>query len=151
MKKLLLGIAALFTLSACEVPGMIAAHKNDGKMSGMFEITFPAVMLIQIQEHEIEELLTGELIGHASGSAKYNLVGPTFGRCTGGYSKDGTNTLTCENGNSFTQNIGKQKAKMSGVNVLAGVNNGTPFISAFGWGKLATEAAVREAIANYQP
>lgn len=148
-KNFLLGLALCTTLSACEVPVMIAAEANQGKMTGMFEITFPAVMLVQLDDGT-EELLTGDLIGHVTGSAKYDLTGPTWGHCTGGFSKEGESTLACGNGMQFSMDIGKQKPKMSGVNVVSGAALGNTFISGFGWGNDANETTVRQAVSEYQ-
>ena len=136
------------TLMGCEIPVMMAAEKNQGRMTGMFEITFPAVMIVQFSEGT-EEVLTGELIGHANGSAKYDLVGPNWGQCSGGFAKSGVSTLTCESGATVTVDIGPQKPKMSGTNVVAGEALGNEFVSAFGWGNDASEAAVRSAIAAF--
>lgn len=135
-------------LMGCEIPVMMAAEKNQGRMTGMFEITFPAVMIVQFAEGT-EEVLTGELIGHANGSAKYDLVGPNWGQCSGGFAKSGISTLTCESGASVSVDIGPQKPKMSGTNVVAGEALGNAFISAFGWGNDGNEPAVRQAIAAY--
>lgn len=128
---------------------MIAAHKNQGAMSGVFEVTFPAVLLVQITDVG-EELLVGKLMGHANGSAKYDLTGPTWGHCIGGYSRDGVNSLSCENGFAISENVGKQRAKMSGVNVVAGTEQGKAYIAAFGWGNDANDSAVREAILRFK-
>ena len=142
-------LLAITTLAGCEVPVMVAAKQNQGQMTGMFEITLPAVMIVQFEEGT-EEVLTGDLIGHANGSAKYDLTGPTWGHCTGGFNKAGISSLTCENGTSVSVDIGPQRAKMSGTNVVAGEALGNEFVSAFGWGNDANEAAVRQAIARYQ-
>ena len=115
-------------------------------MTGAFEVSFPAMMLVQLSDGS-EELFTGNLAGYANGNAKYNLQGPTTGSCTGGYvKKTGINTITCENGFSYSENIGRRKAKMSGVNIAAG----TDFVGAFGWGNDANEESVRQAIAEYK-
>lgn len=148
-RRLIAALLAVTTLSGCEVPVMIAAEQNQGKMTGMFEITFPAVMIVQFEEGT-EEVLKGDLIGHANGSAKYDLSGPTWGHCTGGFSKPGISSLKCDNGASVSVDIGPQRPKMSGTNVVAGEALGNEFISAFGWGNDANEAAVRQAIAEYQ-
>lgn len=153
MNKILLksvGVAGLLlTLSGCELPVLMAAGANDGKMTGMFEITFPAVMLIK-SDDGTDEFLVGDLIGHVSGSAKFNFVGPTFGTCTGASSKSGYTTMSCENGYSGSFETGEQKPKMSGVNVVSGSVDGYDFVSAIGWGKLANENAVRSAVSEYQ-
>ena len=116
MKKFLFASIACFTLSGCEVPVMIAADTNQGEMTGMMEITFPAVMIVQIEDGT-EEILHGDLIGHANGSARYDLSGPNWGQCSGGFTRDGISTLACENGMELSVNIGRQRARMSGTNV----------------------------------
>jgi hypothetical protein len=146
LKTLMLPLVLTASLSACEVPVMMAAEANQGEMTGMFEITFPAVLLIQFDESE--ELLTGDLIGRASGSAKFDFTGPTFGHCTGAATKDGDTNMSCANGANITMNAGKPKKKMSGVFVIAGRAMDNDFISAMGWGNLANEATVRQAIAD---
>lgn len=135
------------SLSGCGVAVMMEAEKNDGEMVGMFEIAFPAVMLVSFDDGT-EELLSGELIGHASGSSKINVTGPTWGKCTGIGKKSGEFTMTCENGLSMSQNGGKSKPKMSGVEVNRFAEGGKSGFAAMGWGKLANEASVRKAIAD---
>ncbi|MCV2864780.1 hypothetical protein [Defluviimonas sp. WL0075] len=117
-------------------------------MTSMFEITFPATMLVAF-DGGTEELLDGKLIGHANGSAKYDLTGPVWGHCTGGFTKAGISTLECENGMKITVDIGPQKPKMSGVNVVSGTALGVAFVSAFGWGNDANEGAVRAAVKSH--
>lgn len=145
--KWLLGMTFATLLMGCEVPVMIAAEQNQGKMTGIFEITFPAVLLVRTDDGD-EELLRGELIGHANGSARFALDGPTWGHCTGTSTKAGTTTMQCAEGVDFTMETGRQKAKMSGINVSNGTFEGTAFVSAFGWGNDASEAAVRAALAE---
>ena len=153
MKKFLLksigAVGLLLALSGCEIPVMIAAGANDGKVTGMFEITFPAVLLINFEDGT-EELLRGTLAGNISGSAKFDLEGPTYGRCTGGSTKAGFTTMSCENGVNLSFNVGESKPKMSGVNVVSGTAIGHNYVSAMGWGKLATEDAVRAAISDFK-
>lgn len=143
-KFLALGIALSLT-GGCEVPVMMAASNNQGEMTGMFEITFPAVMLVQVEGQE-EELLEGQLIGHVNGSAKFSLTGPNWGLCTGGTSRDGQTEMTCTNGMAIAMDTGKQKPKMSGIRVTRGEAFGSAFVSAFGWGNNAQETDVRAAI-----
>lgn len=129
---------------------MIAADQNQGKMSGMFEITFPAMMLVQ-RADGVEEILEGSLIGHANGNAKYDVTGPVSGRCTGAYTKNtGINTITCEGGFTYSENVGRQRAKMSGTNIATGIYDGVAYVGAFGWGNDANEAAVRAAVEEYK-
>lgn len=149
MRKLILAAVAGLSVSGCEIPVMIAAEQNQGQMTGMFEITFPAVMLVAFEDGT-EELLNGDLIGHANGSAKYDLTGPNWGHCTGGFDTSGISTLSCESGASVSVDIGPQRPKMSGTNVVAGNALGVNFVSAFGWGNNASEQDVRQAIALYQ-
>jgi len=147
-KRALLGIIFITSLSGCEVPVMMAAKANQGEMVGMFEIKFPAVLLVQIEDGT-EELLKGHLLGHINGSAKFDLTGPTWGECTGASTKAGKTSLSCANGISLSMNTGKQKAKMSGLNVVAGQSLGHKFISAFGWGNDADEAKARLALEEH--
>ena len=147
MKKAIFGAALLALLGGCDIPVMMAAHQNDGKMTGAFEVTMPAMLLIEAAGEE-QQLLRGELIGHISGNAKFNLTGPTWGKCEGQSTKSGHTSMTCENGMAYAFEAGHQKAKMSGINVTRGMREGYPFVAAFGWGKEANEAAVRAAIAG---
>ncbi|WP_147125048.1 hypothetical protein [Shimia ponticola] len=144
LRNVMLAGAAIL-LSGCEVPVMIAAAQNDGQMTGAFEITFPAMMLVQFDDGS-EELLPGELRGHANGSAEYTVTGPTWGTCEGKVTRAGDIDMTCDGGVAIKMNVGAQRPKMSGVNVASGVALGTPYKSAFGWGKSGTEAAVRAAL-----
>ncbi|RED12030.1 hypothetical protein [Pontivivens insulae] len=148
MRNLLLAATTSTALAGCEVPVMIAAAQNQGEMTGMFEITFPAVLLTQLETGE-EELMTGQLIGHISGSSRYELTGPTWGTCSGGLTADGISTMTCENGVGWTIDLGEQETRMSGIEIQAGEVFGTQFISVFAWGNDASEVAVRAAIADY--
>lgn len=149
-KKVLFGLIVSSALSGCEVPVMIAADQNQGQMSGMFEITFPAMMLVQ-RSDGVEEILEGSLIGHANGNAKYDVTGPKSGRCIGEYiKKTGISKISCEQGFSYSENIGQQKAKMSGTNIATGTYDGVAFVGAFGWGNDANEASVRAAIEEYK-
>ena len=145
IRKFVMSASAALFLAGCEVPVMIAADQNQGQMTGMFEITFPAVLLVRLENGE-EELLNGSLIGHANGSARFNLTGPAWGECQGTASKSGTTSMSCSGGVEITMETGRQKARMSGVNVASGVHTGTGFVSAFGWGNDGNEAAVRAAI-----
>lgn len=147
MKKFVSGMALVALLGGCEVPVIVAANQNDGKMTGMFEVTLPAMLLIEAAGEE-QQLLSGELIGHMNGSAKFNLTGPTWGDCEGQSTKSGYTSMTCENGMAYAFEAGQQKAKMSGINVTRGVREGHPFVAVFGWGKEANEAAVRAAISG---
>lgn len=150
LKKFLLALTASAALAGCEVPVMIAANQNQGAMTGMFEITFPAMMLVQLDDGR-EQILTGSLMGHASGNARYDLTGPVSGRCTGGYDKkSGINMLSCEDGFAYSEYVGPQRPKMSGVNVAEGTYEGAAFIGAFGWGNGANEASVRAALEEYK-
>lgn len=148
-KTFLCALASSFFLAGCEVPVMIAADQNQGRMSGMFEITFPAVMLVQLDDGS-EEFLTGELLGHANGNAKYALKGPKSGNCSGSYTKKtGINTITCDSGFTYQENVGQQRSKMSGVNIAQGIYQGVSWIGALGWGNDATESSTRAAIAAH--
>ncbi|MGB0497037.1 MAG: hypothetical protein ACPGID_01755 [Rubricella sp.] len=146
-RRLALGAACAFALAGCEVPVMMAASANQGEMTGMFEITFPAVLLIQVDDGS-EEFLEGELRGHISGSSEFDLTGPTYGDCSGFMSREGSMEMTCSGGVTMAAEYGPQRAQMSGVRVQTGSVMGFDYISAFGWGNLATEDAVREAIAS---
>lgn len=141
----MLGASTAVLLAGCEVPVMIAADQNQGQMTGMFEITFPAALLVRPQQGS-EELLTGTLIGHAKGSARFALTGPTWGDCRGTASKSGTTSMSCSGGIDITMETGRQKARMSGVNIASGTYDGTGFTSAFGWGNDGNEASVRAAL-----
>lgn len=120
---------------------MIAANQNQGQMTGVFEITFPATLLVRF-DHGEEEILTGTLIGHANGSARFELFGPEWGNCQGTTTRTGFTRMSCSGGVQVEMETGHQKPKMSGVNVFAGPE----FVSAFGWGNDASEAAVRAAL-----
>ena len=145
MFKKALCILGITLLAGCEVPVMIAAAQNQGEMTGMMEITFPASMIVQFDDGT-EEVLNGQLIGHANGSAKFNVVGPNWGTCAGSVTRDGVSTMLCDGGVNITTNVGKQRPKMSGVNVATGVALGTKYKSGFGWGNDGNEASVRAAI-----
>ena len=144
-KTLVLGCALTF-LAGCEVPVMIAADANQGHMTGMFEITFPAVLLVQLEDGS-EEFLSGEMRGQASGAAEFDLSGPTYGACSGTMARHGLMTMHCENGVSISMQTEPARPKMSGVRVAHGTAMDFGFVSAFGWGNLATEKAARDAIA----
>lgn len=149
-KKLAATLITMSALAGCESPVMIAADQNKGQMAGMFEIAFPAMMLVQ-QADGVEEILEGNLIGHVSGNARYNVNGPVFGQCTGVYTKNtGLSTITCEGGFSYSENVGRQRPKMSGTNIATGTYDGVAYVGAFGWGNNANEASVRQAIEEYK-
>ncbi|MCA0872004.1 hypothetical protein LCL97_14285 [Seohaeicola saemankumensis] len=124
---------------------MIAADANDAEVSGAFDITFPAAMLIRAGEEE--EFLTGNMIGYLNGNADIDVTGPTYGNCLGSFKKSNeTMQMSCENGFSFTKLIGNSTMKMSGVYAESGVLNGVAYSSAYGWGKKANKAALRAAL-----
>lgn len=124
---------------------MIAADANDGAMTGMFEVTFPAVLLVQT-DNGTEEFMTGELRGYANGNSNFTLVGPTYGTCEGSSTAAGDMLMTCENGFNLDRNVGRQRARMTGTYVLNGSWNDTGYVGAMGWGNDANEDAVRAAI-----
>lgn len=143
------GVAGLMlTLAGCEIPVMIAAGANDAKMTGMFEITFPAMMLVQPQESP-ELLYEGTLVGKANGSAKFFMTGSDGSSCEGATTTKGVGQLTCDNGIVYPFPEQTERPKMSGINVSEGEMNGEPGVAAFGWGKLANEGALRSGIAEY--
>lgn len=138
--------AAIVGLSGCTSPvENNAANREDS--AKMFEIKFPAVMLVQMENGD-ETFLEGSMFGHMSGSARYLFPDSDWGDCKGNYKKDGTASLVCTNGFDYTINYGKQRPKMSGVNVVKTVVDGQSSISAFGWGKDANLDAVQQAIAK---
>ncbi|MDF1621359.1 hypothetical protein [Pseudothioclava nitratireducens] len=145
-KQSMLAACAALGLSGCEVPVMIAAEANDGKWltkgRSVFEIEFPAVMIVQV-ERVGEEVLTGTLLGHANGTARYALTGPNWGACEGAYDKTGMSTFSCANGLGFSVNLGEQRAKMSGHHIVSGAHRGRNFVSILGWGNEASEPLLR--------
>ncbi|PCD75725.1 hypothetical protein [Pseudothioclava arenosa] len=149
-KKSISAAALCLLLAGCEVPVIIAAEANDGKWGGkgqsMFEIEFPAVMIVQVDGLE-EEVLKGPLLGHANGTARYTLTGPNWGTCEGAYTKEGLSTMTCANGFDVAIDIGERRSKMSGHYIVSGEEKGHAFRSILGWGKEADEAQLRALLA----
>ena len=143
--KVTVSITLAFGLSACGTHVLLEAQQNGGEMAGMFDIAFPAVMLVQTADGT-DELLEGTLIGNISGSSTYNFVGPTSGNCSGSASAEGIASMSCDNGFEMTVNNGRQRPKMSGTFVQTGEWNGGPFVAVMGWGNEANEAAVRAAL-----
>lgn len=140
------GVLVCLAVSGCEVPVMMAADANDAKMSGVFEISFPAVLLVQVEGHG-EEFLAGEMKGYANGNAKFDLTGPNYGQCVGDYKTSSQLlNLSCDNGVIVQQKVEEPTMKMSGVNVAHSVQDGQAILAVFGWGNDANEAAVRKAI-----
>lgn len=148
-RKCALGAVVAFGLSGCEIPVMMAADANDAEMTGMFEITFPAVLLVQTADGG-EELLTGELRGYANGNSNFTLVGPDSGTCEGSSTAAGDMVMSCESGFQMDRNVGRQRARMTGTFVLDGSWQGVAYVGAMGWGNDANEPAVRAAIAAAQ-
>ena len=143
------GVAGLLlTLSGCEIPVMIAADANDAQMTGMFEITFPAMFLVQ-PEDSPELLYQGTLVGKASGSAKFFMTGSDGSNCEGATNTKGVGQLVCDNGKVYPFPGQSERPKMSGLVVSEGAANGEAIVAAFGWGKLANEEALRSGIAEY--
>lgn len=147
LKQYALGTAMMLLLSGCEIPVMIAAEQNDAEMTGMFEITFPAVLLVQTSDGG-EEFLTGELRGYANGNSNFTLVGPTYGTCQGSSTSAGDMLMVCENGFQMDRNVGRQRARMTGTFALEGTWEGTDYIGVMGWGRDASEDAVRSALSE---
>jgi hypothetical protein len=150
MTKLTAVIGITLAVSGCEVPVMIAANANDGKMTGAFDITFPAVMLVQLDTGS-EELFEGEMIGNITGKATFSVTGPETGVCNGVISNKGIGKVTCDNGRVYPfQNEEPGRMKMSGVEkmegTVSGENYSIDYISVFGWGKMANEKSVRAAL-----
>lgn len=150
MKKCALGAAIAFGLAGCEIPLMIAADANDGQITGMFEITFPAVLLVQGPDGN-EEFLTGDLRGYPNGESRFSLIGPTYGNCEGSSTPAGELVMSCDKVFDLVANIGSHRARMSGTYVLDSTWEGVRYVGAMGWGNDANEAAVRSAIAAAQP
>jgi hypothetical protein len=125
---------------------MIAANQAGGEMSGVFEVTLPAMALVQ--SDGFEEILVGELRGYANGNADYTLKGPFSGTCNGTANRDGEVTMTCDSGLDVRRNIGRQRARMTGTNTLSGIWQGREYVSALGWGKDANEANLRATLAK---
>ena len=146
IRKALFAGSALVCLSGCEIPVMVAANANQGQMTGMFEVTFPAVLLVQVEDGS-EEFLTGEMRGKAAGTAEFDLAGPTYGACSGTMNRSGLMNMTCANGVSISAQTESSGPQMSGIKVIQGTAMEFGFVSAFGWGNMATETAVRTAIA----
>ncbi|WP_296423736.1 hypothetical protein [Yoonia sp.] len=149
LNKCALGAAMAFGLAGCEVPVMIAADANGGQMTGMFEITFPAALLVQTADGN-EEFLTGDLRGYANGNSNFSFTGPTYGKCEGSSTSAGDMVMSCDNGLEWDHSLGRQRAKMTGTFVLDGTSEGIGYVGAMGWGNDANEAAVRLAIAEAQ-
>ena len=145
--KLTMAALAVSSLAGCEIPVMMAASANGGEMTGIFEVTLPAMALIQIEDGS-EELLVGEMRGKASGNAEFDMTGPIFGDCSGAANREGKMTMTCTNGYSVVAQGEPARASMSGIVLSAGTAGGFAFKSAFGWGGEANEGAIRAALAE---
>jgi hypothetical protein len=139
--------AGLIAVSGCDVAVIAAAEANRGQMTGMFEITFPAVMVVQFDDGA-EEVLTGEFVGHISGSADWQLTGPTWGVCDGTTSKEGDISMICTSGLTSNMKIDPPGSKMSGISISEFESDGTRFVSGFGWGNGAEEDLIRAELAK---
>ena len=138
-------IAAAF-LAGCTAPA--GTHgPNRANTAKMFEMPFPAVMLMQYEDGT-EDFFEGKMFGHIGGSARYTFPDTPRGDCNGTYSTDGMSSMTCTDGFSFSFMYGKQAAKFSGVNVVRVDVDGVPTASAFGWGAKANRAAALNALAS---
>ncbi len=135
----------LFVLAGCEVPVMIAAEKNQGQMSGAFEITFPAAMYVQTNKFD-PLTYTGTLIGKANGASSWHLTHPELGVCTGHLSNKGKGHINCDTG--VTLPISRdpdERIKMSGIEIIRGTTQDLSYKVAFGWGNMGNVAAVQAA------
>lgn len=129
-------------------------------MTGAFEITLPAVALVRLDAGE-EDFLTGNLVGHISGRSEITLSGAKVGDCVGRTTPKKPGTLNCSNGLAIALAANEESgSSMNGVVGQTGVvdarnlqNFGftkkpsdpsrVAYVAAFGWGKMANEAAVR--------
>jgi hypothetical protein len=134
-------------LAALLLPGMLAGAARAEEDAGLFGFTFPAVMVVQSAQG-FEEILTGQLTGYLSGNARFTLAGPYSGTCNGAASRSGDVTVVCETGLVFRQNVGRQRARMSGTTVVSGDWEGRPFTSALGWGRDADPVRLRSALGS---
>lgn len=156
--RALLFVSLSFGLSACEVPVMVAAAANDAEMTAQdmirFRMTFPAMMLVVPEQGE-ERLFSGSMLGSANGSARITLTSETGETCTGEVSPDGSGQMTCSESGTFPMvREDGERTRMSGVIYREGSVNieigEVGYQLAFGWGRRANEASLRESISLRQ-
>jgi len=148
IKQTLIALSAGTILAGCSVPVMVAADRNQGRVTGLFEITVPASMLVVSEDGE--ELLTGELAGRASGSATLALTGPIWGACSFAMTRQGSIDGSCANGQTISEQAEPQRPSMSGTYVHEGQMDGNDYVMVMGWGNEATETSIRTALSAYR-
>ncbi len=126
---------------------MVAAANNDGELSGLTNITFPAALLIQVEGAE-EAIYTGEMIGHISGAADISIAAADGRQCKGRMSAKGSGQLDCDGVLIPMSQAEEERASMSGAVFRDGVVVGSSYAAAFGWGRGAQERVLRESIAR---
>ncbi len=164
LKSVSISLFAAVFLAGCEVSAMIAANNAGGEMTSAFKVSLPAVVLVKLDTGE-EDFLTGNLIGHISGRSEVALTGAKTGVCKGKTNTKGEGSLQCSNGLELSISADTSGGpKMSGVESQIGQvdarglkNFGftkktadpsrVRYVSAFGWGKMANDAAVRAVVA----
>ena len=143
MRIRLIAVASLGILAACEAPVIIAAAANDGQLSGVTTIDFPAKMLIASQG-ETDRLYSGTMRGSVAGHADFDVSTADGSNCAGRAEKDGLVRMTCDGARVTYQGAPANRA-FSGVR-YSDVGGGMQ--SAFGWGKGADEGLLRTSIAE---
>jgi len=156
LNKMKLGAIVALSLTGCGALFQAALDANQGEVTGRTEVTFPAVLLITAAEYDVDEFLVGEVVGDRSGSARFSVANPTYGRCEGTSTRAGIVTVACSNGYSTTSDVGRQRVEMSGTYAYFGTVSGLEVdgvvvpdfegSGVMGWGNEANEAAVRAAL-----
>lgn len=150
VKPLLL--SASLALSGCAGAAVIAAGEaNDADITTKdvthLRMAFPIMMLVQ-PEGGAERKLTGKLTGSLDGRTVFTLKSEDGVTCDGKIDSEGRGNLNCSNGLAFPFSKEKSGIRMSGINTASTVRDGTTVDAAFGWGRDANEAALRNALAK---
>ena len=143
---LIAALVLLLPLPACEVPIIVAAEANDGRMTGATKIEFPARVLL-VSEQFGEDTYIGTMVGHISGRADIEVKNAAGEQCSGRANSDGKGQLICGS-RVINFDAGEdQKAAFSGANYQEMTVEGVFFRSAFGWGKGANDRVLRHVLA----
>jgi hypothetical protein len=142
----LIALLATTLLSGCAAAFLgAAAVVEGGRITGVGEATFPAMMLVELPDGS-EQLLTGDLEERINGRAAYTLTGPVWGECQG-VEQRGQNRLTCADGTELSFATPVEGPKMSALHVTNARTAGGPVRLAFGWGRdSAREGVLRAAL-----
>lgn len=133
LRKYILSMVMVLSVSACEVPVMVADASNDTALGGVTGMTFPASMLLDVAGQD-EVIYKGEMLGYASGAADIVLAAPDGRSCAGRMTAQGTGGMSCDGVVFSLSREAGERQSMSGAVYRSGAVNGARYAAVFGWG-----------------